>query len=125
MQSSHSVIASTGNIAIGKLSVFMLKIKILVIRNFSIGINNSLEEKAREGNQISKKLNKNGKTKSSTKSSKAFAVGSSCEINVYCAYSYTHTLLNTLADTLRFVLPYSRRSLKAEIYENTEETELF
>lgn len=77
MQSSHSVgIASTGNIAIGKLSVFMLKIQILVIRNFSIGINNSLEKKAREGKHISKKLNKNGKTKSSTKSRKAFAVGS-------------------------------------------------
>lgn len=67
MQSRHSVIASIGNIAIGKLSVFMFEIQILVIRNFSIGINNSLEKKAREGSHISKKLNKNGKTKSSTK----------------------------------------------------------
>lgn len=121
MQSSHSVIASVGNIAIGKLSVFMFKIQILVIRNFSIGINNSLEKKAREGNHISKKLNKNGKTKSNTKSHKAFAVSSYYEINGYCAYSYTHAHLNTLSYILRFVLPYSRRSLKAEIYEYTKQ----
>lgn len=61
MQSSLFVIVSTGNIVIGKLSVFMLKIQILVLRNFSIRINNSLEKKAREGNHISKKSNKNGK----------------------------------------------------------------
>lgn len=72
----------------------------------------------REGNHISNKSNKNGKVKSNTQSLKASAVGSYYEINRYCAYSYTHPNLNTLAYILKFVLPYSRKVLKAEIYEN-------
>lgn len=124
MQSSLFVIVSIGNIVVGNLSVSMLKTQILVLRNFSIRINYSLEKKAREGNHISKKSNKNEKVKSSTKSRKASAVGTYYEINKYCTYSYTHTHLNTLAYILKFVLPHSRRALKAEIYENTNGTEL-
>lgn len=62
--------------------------------------------------------------KSSTKSRKASAVGTYYETNGYCAYSYTHTHLNTLACILKFVLPYSRRALKGEIYEKTNGIEL-
>lgn len=54
MQSTLLVIVSIRKVVIGKLSVFMFKVHKLVLRNVSIRIKDSLEEKERAGILISK-----------------------------------------------------------------------
>lgn len=54
MQSTPLVIVSIRKVVIGKLSVFMFKVHKLVLRNVSIRIKDSLEEKERAGILISK-----------------------------------------------------------------------